>query len=73
MEAILDDEVKDFEDKTYICATCGTQFCNGKNGFCINDHDDWIDKNDSIEHFIRASVNLDMSIEEIINKIEDEK
>ncbi len=29
-----------------ICATCGTANTNPRNGFCMNDHDDWLEAAD---------------------------
>lgn len=30
----------------YLCITCGTFKDDGKTGYCINDHDDWLEYSD---------------------------
>lgn len=58
----------------FICATCGTTDSNQENGFCINGHDDWLERRDfSIsEHnqvIKRAMKTTGLSLEELMNKL----
>jgi len=59
----------------YICATCGSME-EDENGFCINDkHDDWLEFVDFSEpdlfecHILRASKNLNMTVQELMEKV----
>lgn len=52
-----------------MCMQCGTTDENPKTAFCVNDHDDWIESNDSPERFIEASIKFKISIQTIIDRI----
>jgi hypothetical protein len=54
-----------------ICITCGTNKQNNITGYCINDHDNWLESNDDVIYFKQASKNLNKNIEEIENAIKN--
>ncbi len=52
-----------------ICITCGSTKEHHITGFCMNDHDNWLEIDDAIEAFQDASERLGVSVEEIIHAI----
>lgn len=54
-----------------ICITCGTNKQDLNTGFCKNDHDNWLEKRDSMNYFREASKNLNKTIDEIYDAIEN--
>lgn len=54
-----------------ICLDCGTAKQNSVNGFCINDHDNWLEIDDNIERFSEASEKFKKTVDEIIFSIEN--
>ncbi len=61
--------MKNITEKHCICATCGTMLSNPITGFCKNGHDDWLEPEDGIEDFERASKNTGYRIKELIDLI----
>ena len=57
------------KEKYCICATCGTMYSDHETSFCINGHDDWLEIDDGVENFERASKNTGISVAELISKI----
>ena len=49
-----------------ICLVCGTVKENDITGYCINDHDDWLEDKDSVERFDYAVKFFKRPINEII-------
>ena len=52
-----------------ICITCGTNKQHPVTGYCINNHDNWLENSDDVIYFKQASKNLNKDIEEIENAI----
>ena len=55
-----------------VCLTCFTTDTNGENGYCVNEHDNWLDHYDlRVVRWIRdAKIKNNMTWEEIMTKIE---
>ena len=53
-----------------ICITCGTVKQDPITGFCINDHDNWLEPNDELQYFEKAIKNLGVNIGEIRRAME---
>jgi hypothetical protein len=53
-----------------ICLDCGTAKENPKNGFCINDHDNWLEETDEIKRFSEASVKFYKTASELMFHIQ---
>jgi hypothetical protein len=51
-----------------VCLTCGTNQQNAKTGFCINDHDDWVEESDSVL-ILNFSKKFNKSISEVLGLI----
>lgn len=54
-----------------ICIDCGTAKENSDTGFCINDHDNWLEEEDNIERFSEASVKFSKSTSELMRHIKE--
>lgn len=55
----------DMKKSKYICCICGTTKSNEVTSFCVNGHDDWLEKEDSIKQYKKASRNLKISISKL--------
>lgn len=54
-----------------ICLDCGTAKQDPENGYCKNDHDNWLEIDDNIERFTEASEKFKKTMDEIIFCIEN--
>lgn len=64
---------KGIVEEDCICATCGIQLSDPDTAFCVNGHDDWLERNDDMDIFVRASKNTGMSVDEIMQKRKSKK
>ena len=62
-------DINNIQEDHCICATCGTQLSHPITAFCINGHDDWLEIDDGIELFQRASLNIGLTINQLKDKI----
>lgn len=53
-----------------ICLECGTTIENLKNGFCINNHDNWLEVTDDAYRFEIAMKKFGLTISQLIEAIE---
>ena len=54
-----------------ICITCGSTKSNETDGYCVNDHDNWLEPFDESEYFEIASKNLGATFDELRYAIEN--
>ncbi len=54
-----------------ICLECGTAQENPETGFCINGHDNWLEKEDSGDRFDFAMKKFKVSQSELIKHIQN--
>lgn len=53
-----------------ICETCGTIYEHPGTGYCINDHDNWIEQYET-ERIIKVAKKFKVSPEKVLNAIND--
>lgn len=61
--------MSEIKEKYCICATCGSQLSDSETSFCINGHDDWLERDDNFEIFSRASQNIGLTPQELMKRI----
>lgn len=54
-----------FLNANAICFECGSAKEDSKTGYCINDHDNWIELDDPIERIKEATKKFNISIEKL--------
>lgn len=59
--------------KNAICATCGCVESDSKTGYCVNMHDNWLELEDGVDAFMKASAHLGVNVEELVTAIKENK
>lgn len=54
-----------------ICLKCGTTKEDSVTGYCINDHDDWLEQGDEPKRFSKAMKKFNVGLDELIGAIKN--
>jgi hypothetical protein len=56
-----------------VCLTCGSTKQDPITAFCINDHDNWLEIDDTIELFSYAVDRFNLPVSDIVDSIRNNK